>query len=156
MRIFINKKFDGTIFKIIEKRKFFIDFYPLNKVCFLLKKLYLIGLVLIAGILVSCEFPDTNQSWHVQYEIAGSASTADVTFSLPGEIGIEQRTVVLPYTSQIYAFKGADHAFILAQNKGKNGSVIITIIGNGLPIKKTSSEGAYAIASASWLVGSNN
>ncbi len=121
-----------------------------------LKRIQLFGLFLIAGILLSCELPDANQIWHIQYEITGSASSADVTFSLPGEVGIEQHTVVLPYTSQTLAFKGADHAFIMAQNKGENGTVIITIIGNGLPMEKTSSEGAYAIASASWLVGSNN
>ena len=120
-----------------------------------MKKLGLVSTVLVAVLLVSCGLPDPNKTWQVQYKVKGSAQSADITISVPGG-GTEQRPVTIPYTSPSYTFKGMDHAYISAQNKGDYGSVTTEIIVNGSSLKKSTSEGAYTIASVSWLVGSKD
>lgn len=95
---------------------------------------------------------DPNQTWSVQYSVTGNARSADITISVPGG-GTEQRPVAVPYRSPTYTMKGLDHAYISAQNKGERGSVTTEIIVNSSTKKRATSEGAYTIASVSWLVG---
>lgn len=101
------------------------------------------------------DFPDRNQNWSVQYRVTGTARSADITISVPGG-GTEQHPVSIPYTSPAYTFKGMDHAYISAQNKGEYGSVTTEIVVNGSTLRRASSSGAYTIASVSWLVGSKD
>ncbi|MGC9975356.1 MAG: hypothetical protein ABSC57_01370 [Syntrophales bacterium] len=116
-----------------------------------MKKLGLLCVLLVAVLPATCGLPDSNQTWRVQYKVTGSARNADITISIPGG-GTEQRPVAIPYASQTYTFKGMDHAYISAQNKSEYGDVTTEIIVNGSTLKKASSQGAYTIASVSWLV----
>jgi hypothetical protein len=111
-----------------------------------------IGLVLLV-FLVACDLRDPKQTYSIQYRVTGSARSADITISVPAG-GTEQRPVSLPYTSPTYTFKGFEHAYISAQNKGEYGDVTTEILVNGSTHKRASSSGAYTIASVSWSVRS--
>lgn len=107
----------------------------------------------ITFVLLACAGPNPNESHQVQYRVTGSAQEAGLTISTPS--GTEQRTVRLPYTSPTYDFKGFEHAYVSAQNQGETGTVTVELIVDGSSFKKATSEGAYAIASTDWMVGSD-
>lgn len=115
----------------------------------------IVALLIALLSLMGCDVPDPNQTWSVQYRVTGTAPSADITISVPGG-GTEQRSVFVPYTSTTYTFKGMEHAYISAQNKGEYGGVTTEMVVNGSTLKQASSSGAYTIASVSWLVGSKD
>jgi hypothetical protein len=119
-----------------------------------MKRFEFISVFLIIVLYISCESP-AHQTWQVQYKVTGSAQSADITVSVPGG-GMEQRPVIIPYTSPTYTFKELDHAYISAQNKGEKGSLSTEILVNDSTLKKATSQGAYTIATVSWLVGSKD
>ena len=103
----------------------------------------------------STDMSDKKQTYRIQYCVTGTARSADITISVPSG-GTEQRPVQIPYISPTYTFKGWEHAYISAQNKGEYGSVTAEIVVNGSTLKQATSSGAYTIASVSWLVGTKD
>ena len=97
------------------------------------------------------------QTWRVEYRVAATeyqgVGNATITMSVPGG-GIEQQSEHrLPYTSRTYTFKAGEVATISAQNSNSDGGVTVYIIANGSTRRSVTSNGAYATAMTTWLVG---
>lgn len=83
----------------------------------------------------------------VKYRVGGTAHTASVTYANE-EGGTEQKTVAVPWEKELKASPGA-HLYISAQNQGPRGSVNVKIEVEGRDFKTSTSDGAYAVATAS-------
>ena len=83
-----------------------------------------------------------------EYKVTGTANTVDVTYSNESEGTSQESNVSVPWT---YSFDGEEGQFVYisAQNQGTSGSVTVTIYRNGKKIEKSTSNGAYVIATAS-------
>jgi hypothetical protein len=81
----------------------------------------------------------------VTYRVTGTALSASLTYQ-NAQGGTVQRTVGLPWEAS-ETFKDGDFVYISAQNQGDSGGVTTEILVDGTPWKKTTSDGAYMIAS---------
>ena len=84
----------------------------------------------------------------VKYEVTGSANRVDVTYENEDGGISQENNVIVPWS---YSFKGdsGDFVYISAQNQGESGTVTVTIYKDGSKFKRSTSSGAYCIASAS-------
>jgi hypothetical protein len=108
---------------------------------------------MIFGILVSgCggqsgeeKLPET---YSVTYSVTGlSTSSASITYE-NSTGGTSQETITLPWSKSL-TFKRDAFLYISAQNKSNIGTVTVSIKANNITIKTSTSNGAYAIATAS-------
>ena len=88
-----------------------------------------------------------NGLYVIEYVVEGSASSAGLTYNNETG-GTEQQKVPLPWRKLITVSRGY-FAYISAQNQGAYGSITVTILLNGVPVKSSKSSGEYGIASAS-------
>lgn len=91
---------------------------------------------------------NTVTNHYASYRISGTAGLADITYENETG-GTEQRTVGIPWTSASWKVQDGDFLYISAQNQGETGSVICEILIDGVSIKKSTSSGAYVIATCS-------
>ena len=104
----------------------------------------------VALILFSACGPDVNT---LTYEVTGTASTVNVTFT-NATGGIEQMSNVLVPWSHSFDLEGyGQFVSISAQNQGNSGSVTVRILANGNERRRSTSEGAFVIASTSGTWG---
>lgn len=82
----------------------------------------------------------------VVYSITGTAKEVQITYT-NRQGGTQQETAALPWS---IGFQGVEKSqlYVSAQNRGPEGSVIVTIAVDGLTKKSSTSSGAYVIASA--------
>ncbi|MEA3475104.1 MAG: MmpS family transport accessory protein [Candidatus Cloacimonadota bacterium] len=113
-----------------------------------MKKL-LFAFVILLVVLIGCSIFDF--SIDVKYEVTGSANKVDVTYANKDEGTSQANDVSIPWS---YSFEGEGDQFVYisAQNQGQSGSVTVTIYRDGKKFKRSTSTGAYCIASASGLL----
>lgn len=88
------------------------------------------------------------ETYSVTYSVTGlSTSSASLTYE-NSTGGTSQETVNLPW-SKTMTFKRDAFLYISAQNKSNIGTVTVSIKANNITIKTSTSNGAYAIATAS-------
>ena len=81
----------------------------------------------------------------VTYRVSGTATLTSLTYQ-NAQGGTVQRTAGLPW-EETGTFKDGDFVYIAAQNQGESGGVTTEILIDGKSWKKTTSDGAYMIAS---------
>jgi len=96
-------------------------------------------------------FEPTTTTYHVRYEIVGTAKEASLTWN-NSQGGTEQGDYIIPY-KQTFTFSRGDFAYISAQNLGKTGNITCQIWVNDVKWKESTSTGAYSIATCSGSVG---
>lgn len=101
-------------------------------------------LILIVLILTACKAEDKNEK--ITYRVSGTANAASLTYT-NAQGGTEQTTVDLPWEITMNMPKD-EFKYISAQNEG-NGSIICEILINDNPYKSSTSNGEFAIATAS-------
>jgi len=84
----------------------------------------------------------------VVYEITGSAYFASVTLSNRAGGTEQYANVAIPWSYTDKSFSGS-FLYISAQNQGEYGSITVSIYVNNNLFKKSTSSGAYVIATAS-------
>lgn len=87
----------------------------------------------------------------LQYVVSGTASKASLTYS-NSQGGTEMPDVRVPWTKN-FAFKGADLAYVSAQNLGETGTIVCQIKVDGKEWRKAVSSGEYSICRSSGTVG---
>lgn len=98
--------------------------------------------------------PAHTKPLRVVYDVTGSASTADITYSTPGGGTEQQSKVSVPLTMSASGRRGmlftgfspGDFVYISAQNNGESGSVTCRIILDGVTVVENTSRGGYTIA----------
>jgi len=97
----------------------------------------------------------TPVTYDVNYRVTGSASYADMTYNNADD-GTEQLdNVRLPW-NQRFNMQYGQFMYISAQNQSESGSVTCEILVNNKVVKKSTSSGAYVIATCSGRVGSDD
>lgn len=97
---------------------------------------------------VNTAVPAKVTSYSVRYEVLGSAKTVSITME-NSDGGTEQRSsVTLPY-KVTQTFSPGSFVYISAQNNTDTGNVICKIFVDDQEVKKSSSTGAYVIATCS-------
>jgi hypothetical protein len=92
--------------------------------------------------------PPRDTTAAVIYRVTGvAANFADVTYQ-NAQGGTEQRHVSLPWNMTLTVNHGA-FAYLSAQNASAYGAITCEIQVDGVPFKKSTSSGAYTIASCS-------
>jgi hypothetical protein len=91
-------------------------------------------------------------SYQVIYEITGTAHDGVSLTYENAQGGTEQGTYILPETIR-FTMNYGDFAYISAQNEDDHGSVTCRILIDGVEWKKSTSTGAYVIATYSGSVG---
>jgi hypothetical protein len=88
------------------------------------------------------------ETYAVTYSVTGiNTSSASITYE-NSTGGTSQETVKLPW-SKSFTFKRDAFLYISAQNQSNAGTVTASIKANNTTIKTSTSNGAYAIATAS-------
>ncbi|MFO7169889.1 MAG: MmpS family transport accessory protein [Chloroflexota bacterium] len=90
-------------------------------------------------------------SYSVTYKISGTARAASLTYTNASG-GIEQKEAVSVPWQQSFSARRGQFVSISAQNQGRSGSITCEILIDGVSVKKSTSEGAYRIASCSGIV----
>jgi hypothetical protein len=87
---------------------------------------------------------------NVTYEVTGTAKSADITY-MNEQGGIEQGKYILPFRTN---FKMDHYSLVslLAQNNDSSGSITCKIFLDYKEFKKSTSNGAYVIASCSGII----
>ena len=98
-------------------------------------------------IISSCDIFDLD----IKYEVTGTADTVNITYKNEDGGTSQANGVSMPWT---YLFKAqpGDSVYLSAQNNGESGTVTVTIYKDGSEFKKSSSTGAFCIATASGLL----
>lgn len=94
---------------------------------------------------------DGPERYTIRYEVVGTATAVDITMDRPGQTVSQYSAVSVPWTYQFIADKG-DTVYISAQNRGKSGSVTVTISLDNETIEATTNSGAFGIATASRIL----
>lgn len=92
----------------------------------------------------------SNPIW--RYEVTGTAETVNITFrDAQGNI-VQRQNVELPWNSGSFEPRPWNNFIgsISAQNNGREGYVTVRIIRDGSVRRNATSEGAFAIASATY------
>ena len=109
-------------------------------------------LYVIFGCGGTSSYPPPKSGYTVKYEVRGDGCyRASLTYS-NAQGGTEQYDVKLPF-SKSYLMKLGDFAYVSAQNDNDRGKITCRIYVDGVEWKKSTSSGAYVIASCSGLVG---
>jgi hypothetical protein len=96
---------------------------------------------------------NSSTSYTVTYEVTGDgAYSGSMTYENETG-GTEQGDYKLPFR-KVFDMGFGDFAYISAQNNGESGKITCRILIDGIEWKKSTSSGAYAIASCSGSVGS--
>lgn len=105
-----------------------------------------LAIAIIIGICASAG-NELSKDHDVKYEVTGSASTVDVTYTNEDGGTSQLSDVTLPWS---VSFTGdtLDFVYVSAQNQGETGTVTATIYRDGEQFKSSTSSGAYVIASA--------
>ena len=107
---------------------------------------YLLPILLIS--LYGCE----PLAWDVEYRVSGSGGSFDVTISNEDD-GTSQFDNVSSGWKHSFSTTDSDHfLYVSAQNQNSTGSVTAKIYVDGREKKKSTSNGAYVIASCSMSV----
>ncbi|MGZ0150671.1 MmpS family transport accessory protein [Kribbella sp. WER1] len=85
----------------------------------------------------------------VVYKVAGTAKAASLTYTIDGSTSMEQASDQrLPWSKQLTVKSGPMNAYqVSAQNSGTSGTVVCSIVLDGVQVKTATATGAYAIAS---------
>lgn len=102
---------------------------------------------LIIFLFLACD-PNELKIYSIEYKVTGSASRVDVTYANDSGGTSQQSNVRVPWSYSFNRIKGS-FVYISAQNQGESGSVIVTIYKENELFKRSESNGAYVIASAS-------
>ncbi len=128
-----------------------------------MKKYFLIIIISLAAILLSCskekdnpvEPEQTTITYNIKYRVTGTGACIDafLTFHNKNDDTSQESAAVLPWT---YSFSTTEPDFFLyisAQNNYDTGSITTYIFINGKEKKKSTSTGAYVIATSSGTAG---
>lgn len=118
-----------------------------------MRRAILIVLLALALAVLACgsESPPAPSSYQVTYEVTGTISGASVTY-YNNQGGTEQGDYKIPF-KKTYTMERGDFAYISAQNMDDSGSITCRILIDGEEWKKSTSQGAYVIASCDGTVG---
>jgi len=110
----------------------------------------LIIISILALILVSCQHTVFGtSSW--QYEVTGTAQTANITMTNRDGSIVQFNNVELPWSYSFSTYNITTFfASISAQNNGNDGNITVRIIRNGNQVRTSTSHGAFAVAFASY------
>jgi len=90
---------------------------------------------------------------NITYRITGTATSVSVTYENENGGTSQISKVYLPWEYNLYGMKAGDFVYISAQNNGEHGTVTVEILLDGWwPVKSSTSEGAYVIATASGML----
>ncbi|MBF9018410.1 MULTISPECIES: MmpS family transport accessory protein [unclassified Oceanispirochaeta] len=84
----------------------------------------------------------------VEYEISGTATSVNITYSNASEGTSQVSDVSVPWTYSFESTTG-NFLYVSAQNQNDSGSLTATIYVDGDVYKTSTSSGAYVIATAS-------
>jgi len=115
----------------------------------LISSIILLLSFVIGFLFISCD-PDTADYY---YEVTGTASKVNVTYSDLFGGTLQESNKSLPWTSKTFTNDSPENrifAYISAQNQTNTGTVTVSIYRNGKMEKTASSTGAYVIASTSY------
>lgn len=91
----------------------------------------------------------TVDDYDVTYRITGTARTVDITMSDSDGDTVQQSDLPVPVVKVERHMHSGEFAYISAQNQGESGTVTCTIELDGVPVKTSTSSGAYVIATCS-------
>lgn len=91
--------------------------------------------------------PVQSSGYEITYRIEGTAKSVSLTYQNE-QGGTEQQNALVPW-KKTYTMQPGDFAYVSAQNNGESGTVICVIELNGKEVKRSTSSGAYTIASCS-------
>lgn len=106
---------------------------------------------MLIAILVAMSFAcsEDDETIEIIYEVTGSAASFSVTYANSNEDTEQVNPVGNGWTYKIYDAKDGQFLYIAAQNRHETGSVTVTIYKDGNVLQKSTSAGAYVIATAS-------
>jgi len=109
-----------------------------------------VSLISIALFAISCEETPTGPSTKsIQYSVTGTAGiTVDITISNENDDTSQFSDVLVPWSFSFQAKKG-HFLYVSAQNQASSGTVNEIIYIDGKEWKRSTSEGAYVLVSAS-------
>lgn len=90
-------------------------------------------------------------TYDVKYELSGTASTVDITYTNEDGGTSQLSDVPLPWTLTFKRGSG-QFVYVSGQNQAETGSVVATVYKDGKVFKTSTSEGAYVIATASGML----
>jgi len=95
----------------------------------------------------------TSTTYSIEYRVTGTAKYADVCYENEDEGTSMQDDVKVGVWKYKFKAKRGQFLYISAQNCGKSGSITVSIYVDGSLYKKSTSSGAYVIATASGSAG---
>ncbi len=87
----------------------------------------------------------------VEYRVSGDASSVDVTYQNSNNDTSQDTGEALPYSKRVTVAAG-DYVYISAQNQRSYGSVTCEVLVDGVVVESNTSNGGYAICTASGTV----
>ena len=114
------------------------------------------AIALLLGLLVLAKKglnSNDDKRYTVELKVTGTAQNVMVTYMTPTN-GVEQVADANVPWSKIFKCTGNNYFSISAQNHAASGSVIVSILVNGILAKSAQSEGAYVIAQTQAVLSS--
>lgn len=105
-------------------------------------KTFLILFIVFSFVFVGCSIMQPE----VKYKVTGTAEFADVTYENQGGGTSQESNQPVPWAYNFTAGSRLMWVYLSAQNCGEEGTVTVTIFKNGKVYKRSSSSGAYCIA----------
>jgi len=93
-------------------------------------RLHVIGWLMLAAACCGCG--PSQYDHRVQYRVTGTARGAEANYRLPRG-RVEQRTISVPFTSDVYWFHPGVQAFVEARDTGGSGDLRVEILVDGFP-----------------------
>lgn len=94
----------------------------------------------------------SSDEYTVTYSVGGTTTMASLTYENASG-GTEQKDVKVPWSGQTFNAKRGQFLYVSAQNGSEYGTISCEILINGKTWKKSSSDGAYAIATCNGSAG---
>lgn len=107
--------------------------------------------VIVVAALAGCSNELLNMDSKVEYEVTGSTDVVSITIANKSGGTSQYSGVTLPWSTSFKADPG-DFVYVSAQNQRDTGSVTAAIYIDGDKYKRSTSTGAYVIATASGSV----
>lgn len=124
---------------------------PLARLLLVLVVVGGVGLWIAGGLGPAASRPGRPAGGTITYRIGGTARSASLTYINASGGTEQQQAVRVPWQQQFSARRG-QFVSISAQNQGDAGSVTCEILVDGVVLKRSTSDGAYTIASCSGSV----
>lgn len=115
------------------------------------KSILSMAAILLFSFFVGCSESPTEpeiKNYEVKYEISGTATTVDITYTNSTGGTSQLSDVSVPWTLTFRRDEG-EFVYVSAQNQNDTGSVTATIYRDGSTLQTSTSSGAYVIATAS-------